>query len=100
MLSVEQMVEKMCHAPAKCFKVHNRGFIREGYFADLAVVEEAEWKVNPENIFYKCGWSPLEGKTLSHRVSHTFVNGNLVFRSPRHLKTQKIWLIISDPDSA
>jgi len=83
MLTVEKMVEKMCHAPAKCFKVHNRGFIREGYFADLAVIEEAEWTVAKENIFYKCGWSPLEQQTLKHRVSHTFVNGNLVYYNGR-----------------
>lgn len=78
-LSLLQLVEKMCHAPARLFNIHKRGFIREGYFADLVLVEDFEWSVNKENILYKCGWSPFEGTNFTHRVSHTFVNGNLVY---------------------
>jgi dihydroorotase len=76
----EKVIEKMCHAPAILYKVHKRGFIREGYFADLTIIEPAsEWKVSKENILYKCGWSPFEGTSFSHKVTHTFVSGNLVY---------------------
>ena len=76
----EKVVEKMCHAPAILYKVHKRGFIREGYFADITLIEpSSEWTVSKENILYKCGWSPFEGTTFSHRVTQTFVNGNLIF---------------------
>ncbi|MDR1742664.1 MAG: dihydroorotase [Dysgonamonadaceae bacterium] len=76
----ELVVEKMCHAPATLFRVKNRGYIREGYFADLVLVNPAKpHTVAAENLFYKCGWSPLEGYTFSHTVEKTFVNGKLVF---------------------
>ena len=76
----EKVIEKMCHAPAILYKVHKRGFIREGYFADLTIIDPAsEWKVSKENILYKCGWSPFEGTSFSHKVTQTFVNGNLVY---------------------
>jgi dihydroorotase len=76
----EKVIEKMCHAPAVLYKVYKRGFIREGYFADLTIIDPAsEWKVSKENILYKCGWSPFEGTSFSHKVTHTFVNGNLVY---------------------
>ena len=76
----EKVVEKMCHAPAILFRVDKRGFIREGYHADLTLVDPAsEWQVSKENILYKCGWSPFEGTKFSHKVTHTFVNGNLVY---------------------
>ncbi|MCF8275266.1 MAG: dihydroorotase [Flavobacteriales bacterium] len=79
-LSIEQMVEKMCHAPAICFQLENRGFIREGYAADLVLVDpKHDWKVSKQNILYKCGWSIFEGTTFSSSVTHTFVNGNLVY---------------------
>ena len=78
--SVEQVVEKMCHAPAKCFQVAERGFIREGYFADLCLVDpNSPWTVKPENILYKCGWSPFEGTTFSHKVDSTIVSGKLAY---------------------
>ncbi len=78
--SKEFVVEKMCHAPAKLFRVKRRGFIREGYFADLVLVNPRKnHTVSAGNIFYKCGWSPFEGETFSHSVEKTFVNGNLVF---------------------
>ena len=78
--SLEQVVEKMCHNPAIAFKVANRGFIRKGYFADLTVIDPAQpWTVSKENILYMCGWSPFEGVTFSNSVTHTFVNGKLVY---------------------
>lgn len=81
-LTMEQMVEKMCHNPAKLFRIEERGFIREGYHADLVLVEPSRpWTVNEENILSKCGWSPFEGSTFKARVSHTFVNGNIVYRN-------------------
>lgn len=76
----ERIIELMCHNPAVIFKIKNRGFIREGYYADLALVHpNRPWTVSKDNILYKCGWSPLENTTLSHRVTHTFVNGKLVY---------------------
>ena len=79
-ISLERMVEKMCHAPAICFDVHERGFIREGYHADLVLIDPTkEWTVNASNILYKCGWSPLEGQAFKGAVSHTFVNGHAVY---------------------
>ena len=76
----EMVIEKMCHAPANLFNVKKRGFIREGYFADLVLVNPSKPQtVTTENLFYKCGWSPLEGETFSHSIEKTFVNGKLVF---------------------
>ena len=81
-ISLEKIVEKMCHAPATIFKVKDRGFIREGYAADLVLVDiESSYQVTKQNILYKCGWSPLEGNTLQGIVTHTFVNGHLVFEN-------------------
>ena len=78
-LSFEKMVEKMCHAPAICFQVKNRGFVREGYQADLVLVNlQQPTTITKENILYKCGWSPLEGTSLPASISHCFVNGHLV----------------------
>ena len=80
MISIEKIVEKMCHNPAKIFKIRNRGFIREGYFADLTIVDtHAPWNVNKDNILYKCGWSPFEGTNFKSRVVHTLVNGKIVY---------------------
>ena len=79
-VSLEWIVEKMCHAPATCFQVKERGFIREGYFADLVVVDlDKPWVVEKGNILYHCGWSPFEGETFKSSVVMTFVNGNLVY---------------------
>lgn len=79
-ISLEKLVEKMCHNPAKLYKMTNRGYIREGYHADLTLVDmDQEWTVSKENILYKCGWSPLEGTRFSTYVTHTFVNGLLVY---------------------
>ena len=81
-ISLETIVEKMCHNPAILFQVSKRGFIRKGYYADLVIVDlNNPWNVNKENIFYKCGWSPFEGNTFKSRVTHTFVNGALVYKN-------------------
>lgn len=81
-ISLEKIVEKMCHNPAILFQVEKRGFIKEGYFADLVVVNlQQPWTVKKENIFCKCGWSPFEGTTFKSRISHTFVNGSLVYKN-------------------
>lgn len=79
-ISLEKIVDKMCHRPARLFSIRNRGFIREGYQADLCVVDlDSPWIVSKENILYKCGWSPFEGNTFKSAVTHTFINGQLVF---------------------
>ncbi|MGO2101887.1 MAG: dihydroorotase [Psychroflexus halocasei] len=81
-LSLEQIVQKTSHNPAKLFDVEKRGFIKEGYFADLVLVNlNAPWTVNQSNIFYKCGWSPFFGNTFKSRITHTFVNGHLVYNN-------------------
>jgi dihydroorotase len=78
-LSLEKLVQKMCHNPAVRFSIAKRGFIREGYFADLVVVDlENEWTVQKDNILYKCGWSPLEAQKFSSKVLATVVNGYFV----------------------
>ncbi|HBK30835.1 MAG TPA: dihydroorotase [Porphyromonadaceae bacterium] len=78
--SLEFIVEKMCHAPARLFKIKDRGFIREGYFADLVLINPSKpYTVSKDNLLYKCGWSPFEGQTFSHTVEKTFVNGAIVF---------------------
>ncbi len=78
--TVEQVVEKMCHAPATLFRVVRRGYIRPGYYADLVVVAPARpWTVQKDNILYKCGWSPFEGCTFDHSVLATWVNGRKVY---------------------
>jgi dihydroorotase len=80
MITKEKMVEKMSHAPADCFQIKNRGYLREGYFADLVLVNpQKKYTVSKNNILYKCGWSPFEGKTFSSSIHSTFVNGVKVF---------------------
>jgi len=80
-IKIEDLVNKMSHAPAICFNIEKRGFIREGYYADLVLFNNNKSEVTRSNIFYKCGWSPFEGKILKHEISHTFVNGNLVYHN-------------------
>jgi dihydroorotase len=78
--TIERVVEKMSHAPARCFQINNRGYIREGYFADLVLLDRnTPETITKENILYKCGWSPLEGFTQPATVSKTFVNGHMVY---------------------
>jgi dihydroorotase len=79
-ISMEKVVEKMCHAPAQCFGLMDRGYLDEGMHADLVIIDpDKEWKVAKENILYKCGWSPLEGKAFRGKVINTFVNGRSVY---------------------
>jgi dihydroorotase len=89
-INIEKVVEKMCHNPAICFKVENRGFIREGYFADLVLVNlDKAWEVTKENILYKCGWSPFEGETFNAQITHTFVNGHIAYEFGNFDETQR-----------
>lgn len=82
LIALEKIPEKMCHNPAILYRIEKRGFIREGYCADLTIVDlHSSWAVGKENIFYKCGWSPLEGTTFQTKVTHTFVNGNLIYEN-------------------
>lgn len=81
-LSVERMVEKMCHNPAVLFRIEDRGFIREGAYADLVIVDpHRPWRVEPSNILAKCGWSPFEGQVFQSSVTHTFVSGHLAYEN-------------------
>ena len=81
-ITIEKVVEKMCHAPAVCFQIAERGFIREGYKADLVLVDmEEAWTVSSDNILYKCGWSPFEGLFFNTKVTHTFINGQLAYEN-------------------
>jgi dihydroorotase len=78
--SVEKVVEKMCHAPAQLFKIDRRGYIREGYYADLVLVNpDKSFEITISNLLYKCHWSPLEGEIMHHKVDTTFVNGHIVY---------------------
>ena len=89
-ISIEKIVEKMCHNPAILYRISKRGFIKEGYFADLVIVDlDQFYVVNRENILYKCGWSPLEGTTFRSKVTHTFVNGNLVYDNGEFFEGKK-----------
>lgn len=78
-ISIEEVVDKMCHAPADIFSINKRGYIKEGFFADLCLVSKSSWKVSKENLLYKCAWSPFEGTTFNFKIEKTFVNGNLVY---------------------
>lgn len=90
LISLEKIVEKMCHNPAILYKMTKRGFIREGYFADLTLVDlNSKWTVTKDNLLYKCGWSPLEGTTFLTAIKQTFVNGNLVYDNGRFNETIK-----------
>ena len=87
---LEKVVEKMSHAPADCFQIRQRGYIREGYYADLVLVDlNQPTTVSKENIYYKCGWSPLEGTTFPSSVTHTFVNGHIVYGKEGFDESQK-----------
>ncbi len=89
-LSMEQLVQKMCHAPAELFRIKNRGYIRPGYQADLVLLNpNREWTVTPDCIESKCGWSPMEGRTFHGKVEKTFVNGTLVYADGKVDKTHR-----------
>lgn len=93
-ISVEKLVEKACHNPAKIFKIEKRGYIKEGYFADLVLVNPTKpYTVTKNNLLYKCGWSPFEGTQFSSTITHTFVNGNLIFDNGtfnEHIKGERL----------
>jgi len=97
-IPLEKIVEKMCHNPSILYRIDKRGFIREGYYADLVIVDlDTSYTVSKENILYKCGWSPLEGTTFHSKVTHTFVNGNLVYDRGSFNETQKgMALVVSN----
>jgi len=81
-LSLQDIVNKMCHTPADIFQVKERGYIKEGYWADLVLVDlDSSWTVNKDNILYKCKWSPFENQTFKSKVTHTIINGNLVYEN-------------------
>ena len=81
-ISIEKLVEKMCHNPAILFDVEKRGYLREGYFADLVIINPNNpWTVTKDNVLYKCGWSPFEGTTFKSKVLQTFINGNLAYNN-------------------
>ena len=83
-ISLEKVVEKMCHNPSICFKIEKRGFIRENYFADLVLVDiNKKYEVKKEDLLYKCKWSPFEGDELFGKVNYTIVNGNIVYENGR-----------------
>jgi dihydroorotase len=83
-ISLEKIAEKMSHAVARCFQIENRGYIREGYFADMVLVDlNRPYRVSKENILHKCGWSPFEGMEFPASVTHTFVSGHLVYENGR-----------------
>jgi dihydroorotase len=83
-ISIEKIVEKMSHNPAILFQIEKRGYIKVGYYADLVLVDlNNPWTVNKDNILYKCGWSPFEGTTFKSRITHTFVNGSLVYQNAK-----------------
>ncbi len=88
-ISLEKIVEKTAHNLAICFDIERRGFIREGYWADLVLVDlKDSWKVTTLNNFYKCGWSPFDGDTFQASVTHTFVSGNLAYQKGRFTTDQ------------
>jgi len=89
-ISLEKVVEKMCHNPAICFQIEDRGFVKEGFFADLVLVDlESSWEVTKETILYKCGWSSFEGETFHSKITHTFVNGHLAYENGSFNESKK-----------
>jgi len=93
-ISLEKIVEKMCHAPAICFQIDKRGYAEEGYWADLVLLDpEAEWTVSKSNIYYKCGWSPFEGQRFKGQVKSTIVSGCLAWHEGRfdeHVRGERL----------
>ncbi len=87
-ISIEKLVEKSAHNPAILFEIEKRGFLREGYFADIVLVDpNKSWTVEKDNILYQCGWSPFEGTTFSHSIDTTFVNGKKVYEKGRIIES-------------
>jgi dihydroorotase len=93
-IDLETIVSKMCHTPAKLFQIKDRGFLREGYKADLVLINlNSPWTVNKDNILYKCGWSPFEGTTFKSKVITTIVNGEIVFNNGKLLSKAGVKLL-------
>jgi dihydroorotase len=89
-ISLEKIVEKMCHAPAICFEVEKRGYVREGYWADLVLVDlNKEWEVSKDNLYYKCGWSPFEGHTFKGSIDTTIVSGHIAYTNGKFDESKK-----------
>jgi dihydroorotase len=89
-ISIEQIVEKTSHRVADIYRLKNRGYLREGYFADLVEMDvNAPWEVTEKSLLYKCGWAPVVGEQLSAKVKRTFVNGNLVFQEDKFISEAK-----------
>ncbi len=89
-ISLEKIAEKMAHAVGDCFQIEKRGYIREGYFADLVLVDlNTQYKVEKSTILYKCGWSPFDGSVFHSKITHTFVNGHLVYEEGKFNETKK-----------
>ncbi len=89
-ISLEKIVEKMCHAPAIAFRIRERGFVEEGYWADLAIVDiNRRWTVGPENILYKCGWSPFNGHVFRGKVLTTIVSGHMAWHNDRLIEDKR-----------
>lgn len=85
-ISLEKVVDKMCHKPAELFQIKKRGYLKEGYYADIAIIDyDSEWQVSKENIFYKCNWSPFEGKIFSAKVTDTIVSGIYAFSDKKFI---------------
>lgn len=100
-ISLENMVRKMCHSPAVLFRVRERGFIREGYYADLVLVDlNSPWEVRKQNILSKCGWSPFEGQTFKSAVTHTIVSGHLAYENGVLNENRLGKRLLFNPDNA
>jgi dihydroorotase len=88
-IAIEKMVQKMCHAPAQLFNINKRGFLREGYFADIVIINpETQEIVTKNNIHYKCGWSPFEGQRFTSSIDHTIVSGHMAFSKGKFDETR------------
>jgi dihydroorotase len=99
LISLERVVEKMCHAPATCFKVQQRGFLDEGYWADVVIVDpEKSWQVRKDNIHYKCNWSPLEGEIFQGQVTETIVSGHLAYQNGQFFEDNKGQRLLFDTE--
>jgi dihydroorotase len=89
-LEITRLVDKMSHSPALCYQIDKRGYIREGYFADMVLVNPNKpYTVDHDNVLYKCGWSVYEGETFAHSIEKTFVNGNIVYDRGIFTETHK-----------
>ncbi|MDA3779316.1 MAG: dihydroorotase [Bacteroidales bacterium] len=97
LIKLEKIVEKMCHTPADIFQIHKRGYIKEGYYADLVIVDlDNKYTVNKDNILYKCNWSPFEQYTFNSKITHTIINGKLVYDNGKIIENVRGQRLIFD----